>query len=63
MAKVKIDENKIKAIAIAIRTSNFFIAGTGCFDLPGNEYVEFLKAIMSNSPTKELEKLYERLRL
>ena len=61
MAKVDISESKKKSIVKAIRESNFFIAGNGCFDLIGNDYNLFIGAILSNNPVKELEKLYEEL--
>lgn len=62
MAKVKINENKIKSIARTLKESGFCIIGNGHFDLPSREYENFIKALMSNSPKKELQELYDRYR-
>ena len=47
----------------AILNANFFIAGAGCFDLPTKRYIDFIDALLSNSPYKNLQKLYEKEQL
>ena len=62
MAKVDISDAKIKALANAIYNSKFYIAGTGDFDLSRKEYEQFIKALMSDYPNTELEKLYQAIK-
>ncbi len=62
MAKVEISEAKIKSLAKTVLESDFFIAGYGHFNLPAQEHEAFIRAIMSNSPKTELQKLYNRLK-
>ena len=61
--EVMLTDRQAEKIAEFIIQNNFFICGIGHFNLPIDEYKNFIKCCFGKNPDKELRELYAKYQL